>query len=145
MIDLRNKCTKSSYLIQVLLRKSCGKQYQMMASNNTSFAFFMSSLHILLLPHCTSVRSQHYTDNLISTHTCSCTMCVCICRIALCRFTYSAVMWTCPCLVDVMWTCDEVGWPFGLEERDVSPLCTESLLCLLPTSSLLPVSGRFCC
>jgi len=47
---------------------------------------------------------------------------------------YSAVMWTCSCLVDVMWTCDEVGWPFGLEERDVSPFVPKACcaFCRLP-------------
>ena len=125
---------KPADLVEVLPAKSCGKQHQMMASN-ISLAFFMSGLHnihgILLLPHCTSVRSQHYTDNLISTRTCSC---VCICRIALCPFMYSAVMWTCSCLVDVMWTCDEVGWPFGLQERDVSPFVPKACcaFCRLP-------------
>jgi hypothetical protein len=92
---------------------------------------FMSGLHILLFPHCTSVRSQHYTDNLISTRKCSC---VCICWIALCLFMYSAVMRTCSCLVDVMWTCAEVGWPFGLEERDVPAFVPKACcaFCRLP-------------
>lgn len=120
---------KPADLAEVLPAKSCGKQYQMMASN-TSFVFFMSGLHILLLPRCTTVRSQHYTDSLISTRMSSCAMCVCVCVSADCKIVllvclfimYSALTWTCPCLVHVMWTCDEVGWPFGLEEWDVSPL-----------------------
>jgi len=78
-----------------------------------TYTVFCCFLTVLLFD-----RNTTCTDNLISTRTCSC---VCICRIALCPFMYSAVMWTRSCLVDVMWTCDEVGWPFGLEERDVSP------------------------